>query len=324
VTDANAYWIIGRGSSALLTESLPQPQDGEVEVRALASAVSRGTEALVFHGRVPRNQHAAMRCPFQAGAFPWPVKYGYASVGVVEGGEASLRGRRVFCLHPHQDRYVVPLGAVVPVPDDVDTEVATLAANMETALNGLWDQPVAPGQRVTVIGAGLLGLFVATLAAAVPGAAVEIVDPDDARRALAAKLGLAAATDADAAAERDLVFHTSGHPDGLVLALRLAEFEATIVELSWYGDRPVALPLGEAFHSRRLRLVSSQVGHVAPAMRGRVTHRERMARALALLADPRYRRLIGERVAFADLPGAAAGIHAAASTPPAVIVTYPA
>ncbi len=320
---ARAFWIVGLGRGELRAETLPpMPADG-VFICARASSISRGTEALVLAGRVPERERMRMRCPFQAGEFPWPVKYGYASVGVVEAGPSALRGRRAFCLHPHQDRYVVPAGAIVPLPDAVSDERATLAANMETALNGLWDAPpIRRGMRVAVLGAGLVGLFVAWLVSRAQDARLEIIDRDPARAELARRFGLEARAPERATRGADLVFHASGRPDGLVLALELAAFEATIVELSWYGDRPVSLPLGGAFHSQRLTLKSSQVGAVAPAMRERRSRSERLAEALALLAETRFDMLIGERVPFEDLPAAMARIADATLTPPGIIVTY--
>jgi len=302
VSEARAFWLSAPGSGELRRAPLVPPAPNEVLVRALVSGVSRGTEALVFSGHVPESQYAAMRCPFQEGQFPAPVKYGYASVGVVEAGASTLLGKRVFCLHPHQDRYVVPEAAVLPLPDDVPTARAVLAANMETALNGLWDAPPLIGDRVAVVGCGTVGALAAALAARIPGVAVEIVDIDERRAQLAAALGCRFAPPAHAEGEADLVIHASGSGTGLATALSLADFEATVLEMSWYGDAAVAAPLGEAFHARRLRLVSSQVGSVAPARRARRARRQRLEQALALLADPVFDRLLTGESAFADLP----------------------
>lgn len=320
---ARAFWIVGPGRGELRSETLPPVTSTDALVRARASAISRGTEALVIAGRVPESERIRMRCPFQAGEFPWPVKYGYASVGEIEAGPSALRGRRVFCLHPHQDRYVVPADAVVALPDALSDERATLAANMETALNGLWDAPpVRRGMRIAVVGAGLVGLFVAWLVSRAVDARLEVVERDLARAELTRTFGLEARAPDSATRGADLVFHASGHPDGLVLALELAAFEATIIELSWYGDRPVSLPLGGAFHSQRLTLKSSQVGAVAPTMRGKRSRTERLAEALALLSEPRFDRLIGRRIRFEELPAAIGRILDAPPTPPGMIVTY--
>jgi threonine dehydrogenase-like Zn-dependent dehydrogenase len=300
--EGRAFWVGAPGRGELRRAVLPSPGPEDVLVRALASGISRGTEALVFRGHVPQSQHAAMRCPFQEGDFPAPVKYGYASVGVVEAGPAGLRGRRVFCLHPHQDRYVVPADAVLPVPDPVPDARAVLAANMETAVNGLWDAAPRLGDRIAVVGAGVVGALMAALAARLPGAQVAIVDVDPAREALAAALGCRFARPEQAQGEADLVIHASGSGEGLATALRLAGFEATVLEMSWYGDRPVAAPLGESFHAKRLSLRSSQVGAVATARRARRSRRQRLALALELLADPVFDRLLTGSSGFADLP----------------------
>lgn len=271
-------------------------------MRTLHSAVSRGTEALVFRGEVPAGEAQRMRAPFQAGDFPAPVKYGYCSVGVVEAGPPPWPGRTVFCLHPHQDRYVVPTAAVHEVPAAVPAARAVLAANMETAVNALWDAPPRLGDRVTVVGAGVVGLLAAWLAARVPGVVVEVVDVQPTRRAVAEALGARFAAPEDATPDADLVLHASGSGTGLATALRLAGFEATVLEMSWHGSQPVTLPLGEAFHARRLTLKSTQVGHVAAAQRGRWDHRRRMALALSLLADPVLDALVTDHAPFATLP----------------------
>lgn len=299
---ARAFWLAAPGRGEIRTTALPQRGDDDVVVRTLASAVSRGTESLVFLGHVPESEYQAMRCPFQEGDFPAPVKYGYASVGLVEDGPAALRGRRVFCLYPHQDFYVAPAAAVLAVPDAVADERAALAANMETALNALWDAGPLLGDRLAIVGAGVVGCLVASLAAKLPGTRVELIDTDPRRAALAEALGCSFALPADASGDCDIVFHASASEAGLATALRLAGFEATVTELSWYGDKHVAAPLGAGFHQRRLRLISSQVGEVATARRARRSRRERLGMALALLADPVYDRLITGHCTLDALP----------------------
>jgi NADPH:quinone reductase-like Zn-dependent oxidoreductase len=322
VTEARAFWLAEPGRGEIRSTVLGPPMEGQLRIRALVSAVSRGTESLVFRGRVPASQYEAMRCPHQEGDFPGPVKYGYASVGRVEAGPPALVGRRVFCLYPHQDLYNVPAGAVALVPDDLPDARAALAANMETAVNGLWDAAPRLGDRIAVVGAGAVGCLVASLAARLPGTMVELIDIDASRRALAVALGCRFAAPDDASGDADLVIHASGSASGLATALRLAGFEATVIEMSWYGDGAVAAPLGEAFHSRRLTLRSSQVGAVAAAQRPRWNHTRRMALALALLADPVYDRLIGATSRFAELPATMARLAAAPAGTLCHIVAY--
>jgi threonine dehydrogenase-like Zn-dependent dehydrogenase len=295
---ARAFWTVAPGQGELRAATLPAPRAGERLVRTLASGVSRGTEAIVFAGRVPPSQYAAMRAPLMAGGFPFPVKYGYAAVGVAEDGT------RVFVLHPHQDAFLAPAAMCIPVPAAVPTTRAVLAANMETALNILWDAAPLAGERVLVIGAGVVGLLTAALLARIPATLVTVIDPDPTRATAARRLGCAFADPAGAPAEQELIVHASGTEAGLRLALERAAFEARIIEASWFADRIPALPLGEAFHPRRLRLISSQVGSVAPAMRGRRSHAERLAAALGLLADPVFEVLLEPPTAFADLPSA--------------------
>jgi threonine dehydrogenase-like Zn-dependent dehydrogenase len=303
-TAAGALWYVARGRAELRPAPLPPLKSGEARVRTLWSTLSRGTERLVFEGRISPFESERMRAPMQEGDFPYPVKYGYCAVGVVEAGPEDLVGRTVFALHPHQDRFVAPADRLAPVPDAVPGRRAVLAANMETALNALWDSGAGPGDRILVVGAGVVGLLVGYLAARMPGTEVMMVDIDLSRSAPARQLGCAFQKPLDAAVEADVVFHASATAPGLACALACAGAEATIVEMSWYGDAPVTAPLGLDFHSRRLQLVSSQVGQVAPSRRPRWTHRRRLEKALSLLADDRLDALITEEVAFADLAGA--------------------
>lgn len=299
---ARAFWSLGDGRGELRELALSAPGPAKVLVRTLASGISRGTESLVFAGRVPKSEWQRMRCPHQEGEFPGPVKYGYCAVGEVELGPPALLGQRVFCLHPHQTRFVVPAESVRPLPDRLPTERAVLAANMETALNAMWDLAPRLGDRMAVVGAGVVGALVAALAARMPGLRVQLVDPDPGRAALAEALGCDYASPESADADADVVVHASGRPEGLSTALSLAGFEATVLELSWYGSQAVAAPLGEAFHSRRLTLRASQVGSVATEQRARWDYRRRMQTALSLLVDDRLDVLLDAHSSFDDLP----------------------
>ena len=321
--EAVAYWATGHGVGELRAQRLPPPAPGDVLVRALWSGISRGTEGLVASGRVPASQREAMRAPFQEGAFPFPVKYGYGCVGVVEAGPDGLLGREVFCLHPHQTRYRVPAAAAVPLPAGLPAARAVLAANVETALNAVWDACAAPGQRSHVVGAGVVGALVAYLCGRLPGAEVTLCDIQPARSELAAALGVGFAPPEALAADADLVFHASGSPEGLRAALGVAGLEARVVELSWFGTADVPLPLGEWFHSRRLTLLSSQVGQVAAPMRPRWPNARRLAKALDLLRDPALDRLITGEVAFAELPAALPRLAAEPGAALCLRVVYP-
>jgi NADPH:quinone reductase-like Zn-dependent oxidoreductase len=303
---ARALWYAGMGRVELREAPLLPLGAGEARVRTLFSGISRGTERLVLEGGVGRSEWERMRCPMQEGAFPFPVKYGYCAVGLVEEGPAALLGRTVFCLHPHQDIFQAPVERISVVPDLVPPRRATLAANMETALNAVWDSGAGPGDSIVVVGGGVVGLLVAALAARLPGAAVTVVDVEAGRRPLAEALGARfAAPDAapkETDAEADVVFHTSASAAGLNTAIACAGLEATAVEMSWFGDKPVEIGLGGAFHSRRLRLVSSQVGLVSPGRRPRWDYRRRMAAALRLLDQPALDLLVAEEIAFEDAP----------------------
>ncbi|MFJ1805900.1 MULTISPECIES: zinc-binding alcohol dehydrogenase [unclassified Streptomyces] len=299
---ARAFWVSSPGEGEIREVVVPDPAEGEVLVRSLWSGVSRGTETLVFRGGVPESQHAAMRAPFQEGDFPAPVKYGYLNVGVVERGPAALVGRTVFCLYPHQTRYVVPAAAVTVVPDSVPAPRAVLAGTVETAVNALWDAAPLVGDRIAVVGGGMVGCSVAALLARFPGVRVQLVDADPARAKVAEALGVDFALPEDARDGLDLVVHASATEQGLARSLELLAAEGTVLELSWYGDRRVSLPLGEDFHSRRLVVRSSQVGTVSPARRSSRTYADRLALALELLADPALDALVTGDSAFEELP----------------------
>ncbi|WP_285657374.1 zinc-binding alcohol dehydrogenase [Actinomycetospora sp. NBRC 106375] len=279
---------------------LPEPGPDDVVVRTSHSLVSRGTETLVFRGEVPPSQYDLMRAPFQVGDFPGPVIYGYLAVGEVESGPGA--GRTVFSLHPHQDRFVVPSSMAVDVPVDVPAARAVLAGTVETAVNALWDAAPRVGDRIAVVGAGMVGASVAAVLATMPGVRVELVDVDPSRAAVAEALGVGFATPDAATGECDLVLHASTTEAGLARSLELLGDEGEVVEMSWFGDRAPRVPLGEAFHSRRLTLRATQVGRVAPARRARWSTTDRLRLALRLLADPRFDALISDSCAFADLP----------------------
>ena len=297
---ALALWTIGPGEVELRPAEPGPPQPGEAQARALVSGISRGTESLVFHGQVPPSERERMRCPLQEGEFPYPVKYGYAMVAAVEAGPPELVGRRVFGLHPHQSLFNAPASLLVPVPDDVSSARAALAPQMETALNATWDAGLRPGERVAVVGGGVIGLLTAYVAAKICEAV--LIDVNPARRAVAEALGLAFALPEEAEGDRRTVFHASATSAGLNLALSLCAFEGQVIELSWFGDKPATVDLGGAFHSQRLTVRASQVGAVAPSHRAGWSYSRRLAEALSLCADPRLDGLVRAETPFAEMP----------------------
>ncbi|MPV37036.1 zinc-dependent alcohol dehydrogenase [Georgenia subflava] len=305
-----AYWTTAPRRGELRTEPAREPAADEALVRTLRSGVSRGTEMLVHAGRVPAEVAETMRAPFQDGDLPGPVKYGYLSVGVVEEGPAELVGRRVFCLHPHQDRYVVPATALTPVPDDVPTDRAVLAGAVETAVNALWDAAPRLGDRVAVVGAGMIGASVTALLRSFPLDRLQLVDVDPARAELARALGVEWVRPEDAAGDCDLVIHCSASEAGLARGLELLGDEGELVEMSWYGTAAPRVPLGGTFHARRLSLRASQVGAVAASRRARRTTADRLALAMRQLADPVFDTFLTGRSDFADLPATMERLYA--------------
>lgn len=331
---SRALWYAKQGVAELRPQQLPVPTPDQVRVKSLFSGISRGTERLIFSGQVGPSEYERMRAPLQDGSFPFPVKYGYCAVGTVDIGPSALQGKTVFCLHPHQDVFNAPVGMVVPVPEGIPAKRATLAANAETALNALWDSGAGPGDRIVVVGGGIVGLMVASIAARLPGAEVSVVDVDPARRGLVEELGaqfaradevraaIAAASGSAPYLDADVVFHTSVNEAGLNLAIDCAGMEGTVVELSWYGDKPVKVSLGGPFHSRRLRLVSSQVGQVSPGRRPRWSYGRRMSTALRLLDSAALDGLVAEEIAFDDTPQRMPEILGAGATGLAPVIRY--
>jgi NADPH:quinone reductase-like Zn-dependent oxidoreductase len=321
--EAEALWYVGPGRAEIRAEPVPPPTEGQMRLRAVASALSRGTERLVFAGRVPESEFERMRAPFMSGAFPFPVKYGYAMVARIEQGRAALKGRLAFALYPHQTVFNLPEQNIVLLPQSLAPERAVLAANMETALNAMWDCQPGPADRIAVVGAGVLGLLVARLCARMPGTQVTVVDVNPDREGIAKAFGAAFAAPAAAPEGCDIVIHTSASSAGLATALRLAGDEATVLELSWYGADDVRVPLGGGFHSGRLRLISSQVGKVAPSHRPRWDYRRRLSAALDLLNDPVLDALLAPAIAFGDLPARLPDILDPPSGPLCQLIRYP-
>jgi NADPH:quinone reductase-like Zn-dependent oxidoreductase len=322
-TTARALWYVGDGKAEIRPEPLPDLRHGEALVRTLYSGVSRGTERLVFQALVPASEYERMRGPNMGGDFPHPVKYGYLAVGMVEEGPAELRGRTIFILHPHQDRIVAPASALTLVPEGVPARRAVLAANMETALNALWDSGAGPGDRIAIFGGGVVGCLIAALCGRLPGADVTLVDPVESRAAVAKALGVAFASPDNAPGDCDVAFHASANQKGLAAALECAGFEGTVVEVSWFGDKEVSVPLGRMFHSGRLRLVSSQVGQVAASRRSRWDHARRMAKAMDLLKDSRLDALLGEDIPFAEAPERLPKVFSSEASGLAPVLRYP-
>lgn len=320
---ARALWYVKPGKVELRTERLSLPRPGEARVKTVFSALSRGTERLILSGLVPASEWERMRAPLQTGSFPFPVKYGYSAAGTVVAGADGLVGRNVFCLHPHQDYFHAPENMLVPVPDGVPLKRATLAANMETALNAHWDAGTGPGDKVLVIGAGTVGLLTAYVARRIAGTLVTICDSDPGKAETAQTLGLTFTTPGNMPPDNRIVFHTTATAAGLQSAIDAAAFEGRILEMSWFGTTPVTLALGGAFHAKRLQIVSSQVGHVSPARRAITTHRERLMAALSLLDDPMLEALVNDEIAFENCAEEVPALLLGAASRPLPVIRYP-
>lgn len=297
--------------SAVIEEcQLADFKEKNVLIETLYSGISRGTESLVYHGKVPISEANRMRCPHQTGDFTYPVSYGYACVGKVIETQSDVSQIKkddiVFVLHPHQDIFCVPEEACNLVPATLTPSRAVLSANMETALNAVWDAEISGTSNHMVIGAGVVGLLTAFVLKSLSGHSPILIDINTAKKPIAEKLGLAFHTPDEIAqknlAEMERLFNTSASEKGLQLAIEQSGFEAKILEMSWYGDKAVNLRLGGEFHSKRLQIISSQVGHIAPAKRETHGYSDRMQEAMKLLSDDKLDALLEPEIMFEALP----------------------
>jgi 2-desacetyl-2-hydroxyethyl bacteriochlorophyllide A dehydrogenase len=310
---ATALWLRAPRAVELRDEQVPAPPHGTIRVRAIASALSHGTELLVYRGEVPAD--LPLDLPTLAGSFAFPIKYGYAAVGrVLDAGPGVSRfapGDLVFALHPHQSLFLAPEHLALRLPPDLDPLVGLFTANLETALNILHDTPLRLGETAVVFGQGIVGLLVTQLLRRAGVGRVFAVDPLDRRRALALHVGADAAlapgpelaahirerNDGRAA---DVAIEASGNGAALQAAIDTVMDEGTVVVASWYGVKPVVLNLGGHFHRGRIQLRSSQVGRLNPALAPRWDHARRLATVAGLLPQLRLAELITHRLPFAE------------------------
>ena len=304
---ATSVWFPRARTVELRVEPVGGAGANEIRVRALASAISHGTEMLVFRGEVPTGLELDL--PTLRGSFDFPIKYGYASVGrIVEAGPAVsslVPGDVVFVHYPHQSEYVVPAALATRLPADVELDAAVLLANLETAVNVVLDAHPRVGDRAVVLGQGVVGLLVTQVLRRAGAALVVGIDPIGLRRELSRRAGAHAAVEPDeaialvrdltGATGADLAIEASGNGAALAQALELVGAAGTVVVCSWYGAKPVALPLGAAFHRRRLRLVSSQVSGLDPVLAPRWDRTRRLAYARSLLAELDLQGLVTHR-----------------------------
>ena len=328
-----SVWFPRAREVEIRDETVGRPGPGEVRIHAIASGLSHGTEMLVFRGEVPTD--LALDLPTLAGSYAFPIKFGYASVGrVVETGAGVTElapGDHVFVHHPHQQEYVVRAAAAVRLPKRLPPELGVFLANCETALNVVLDAHPYLGDEVAVFGQGVVGLLVTQLMERA-GAAVTAVEPIAVRRELALRGGAEDAVTPEAAAARiatrtngrgaDVVIEASGNGGALQLAIDAAAFQASVVVCSWYGSKPVSLDLGSRFHRQRLRLVSSQVSRLDPALAPRWDRQRRLDTALALLEELVLGPLISHRIPFAKAAEAYELVDQRPEETVQVILTY--
>ncbi|MEO0332924.1 MAG: zinc-binding alcohol dehydrogenase [Bacteroidota bacterium] len=300
MNEISALWHLSSKESKIQTQPLSPLQAGECRIEAIFSLVSSGTETLVATGRVPAELHKSMQVPYQEGDFSFPVKYGYSLVGKVVEGKTELIGKHVHLLHPHQSQCVVDTQNITVIPEEVPPQRAVLASNLETALNAIWDAHVSAGDRVLVVGMGLIGSLVAQLVDQFPATQVSVADTDNVRREFAQQQGFSLYEPSDTSF--DIAFHTSGSSAGLQTCVDAVGYEGRIVELSWYGTQPVKVKLGGSFHQQRKQIISSQVSQLPPHQQSRWDYGRRKQTVLDLLKDDVWDNFLTATVDFTDTP----------------------
>ena len=313
---ARALWFTAPRTAALREETVSSPGPGEVRVETIASAVSAGTEMLVYRGEVPED--LPLDLPTLEGSYAFPIKFGYAAVGyILDTGpdvEHLSSGDPVFVHHPHQEILIIPASMPVGLPGDLDPPLGVFAANLETALNVVHDTPVRLGETALVFGQGVVGLLVARLLKLAGAGPVIVVDPIERRRKLALVAGADDAFEPEGLNERvmeitggrgaDVAVETSGSGAALQSAIDTVATEGTVVVASWYGTKPITLALGGRFHRGRVRLRSSQVGRLNPELSPRWGKVRRMETVLGLLDRLDLGDLISHRIPFERAPEA--------------------
>ena len=297
-----------RKARALWHTSASQSQIKEVElsanpacvVKSLYSLISTGTERLVSRGQVPHALYASMKVPYMEGEFSFPVKYGYSLVGEVQEGPEEILGKKVHLLHPHQDYCRVQASELTVLPGEVPPLRATLASNLETALNSIWDSGVSVGDRVLVVGFGIIGSLTARLLQSIAGVEVWVYDLDAQRSELASASGFHIVD--RMLYDFDIAFHCSSSSKGLQSCIDHIGFEGKVMEMSWYGEQAVELQLGGSFHQQRKQIISSQVSSIPSNHRARWDFNRRKAVVMELLKNPAYDQHLGEQVPFDKVP----------------------
>ncbi|WNJ16800.1 zinc-binding alcohol dehydrogenase [Pontibacter sp. G13] len=299
---AQALWHLDAQSSELAEVPLEISPTLPCTVETQASLISSGTERLVSSGLVPASIQPDMRVPYMRGNFEFPMTYGYSLVGKVSNHDHPLSGQMVHLLHPHQTICQVASGDAFPVPEGIPARRATLASNLETAVNAIWDSGMSTGDKILVVGFGIIGSLVARLASLFPGTEVYVAETQRKRRMMAEQMGFFLLGDHDSEVEFDCAFHCTGASGGLQTAIDQVGYEGVIVELSWYGTRGIEVNLGGDFHSKRKKIISSQVSNLPADRQGRWGFRRRKETVFELLKDPVFDAHITREIPFEELP----------------------
>jgi len=295
----NTLWHLSKSQSAILSINQTKRKETDVEIKSLYSLISTGTERLVAAGQVPISLHQKMRVPYMKGHFTFPLKYGYSLVGEVQS-EGAWQGQLVHLMHPHQDRLWVEEAALTLIPKGLSPKVATLASNMETALNAVWDSQVTVGDRVVIIGFGMIGALVTRLLSLLPAVQVYVVEVNEYRQELVQEMGFNLLP--KGMQDFDCSFHTSASSSGLQQAIDLVGEEGTIIELSWYGARETTVQLGGNFHYQRKRIISSQVGQISSTKIARWTYKRRKKLVFDLLKNPVFEAHLTQELSLSEAP----------------------
>jgi threonine dehydrogenase-like Zn-dependent dehydrogenase len=320
---SHALWHRSASESEIITGDIRKEEGKELLVESFFSLVSIGTERTVALGMVPPEIREQMKVPYMEGSFSFPCKYGYSLVGKIIRGPAGLKNRFVHLMHPHQDMAWVHPSSVFPLPDGIPPRRAVLAGNMETAVNALWDSEISVGDSVLIAGFGIVGALIALLASCIPGVAIVVLETNEKRRSLAAKLGFdlfenfrTGNTPFDAA------LNTTGDENALQICIDNTGFESQVTEVSFYGTKAVSVRMGGNFHISRKRIAVSQVSNLPLKKLARWDHLRRKQLVYNLLKDNRFDCLVENAVPFHDAPVLFKLIRSNAMHEISVLLTY--
>jgi len=317
-----SLWHLSDSQSVIKENTAQNPSPSFLKIQSHFSLISTGTERLVACGEVPGSVHDDMKVPYMEGAFPFPIKYGYSLVGKVITEGHSMTGKLVHAMHPHQDFCLINESDLFEIHSNIPAQRATLASNLETALTAVWDAQVNIGDRVLIVGFGLIGSLIARLLSFIPAIYFQIIEIDKERIQHAEKLGFPVSAILRKHSKFDIAFHTSATAEGLQTCIDGVGLEGKIIELSWYGKKPVKINMGGSFHSQRKQIISSQVGKLPSKYNARWDMKRRKKVVFELLENALFDQQITHFIKFVDTPTFFADLRAGKAKGLAYCIEY--